>query len=58
MNGKTQSLLKGKPEGGFLRLAALLPSFSMAPAVIAAAGMVLAECDNLTSAGNGYDGAA
>jgi len=58
MNGKTKNLLKWKPEGGFRGLAAVLPSFGMAFAVIAAAGMIEAGCDNLAGAGNGYDEAA
>jgi len=50
---RTKNLLNGKPEGGFRSLAAVLPSFGFALAVFAAAGMVLAGCDNLAGSGNG-----
>jgi len=69
---RTKNLLNGKPEGGFRRwrrgtfaplalgawLAAVLPSFGLAFAVFAAAGMAAAGCDNLTGVDNRYDEAA
>jgi len=55
---RTNNFIIRKLKDGFRGLAAVLPSFSMALAVFAAAGMAAAGCDSLTGAGNGYDGAA
>jgi len=54
---KRTNLLNGKPEGGFSGLAAVMLSFSMAFAVFAAGGIVLAGCDSPAGVANGYDGA-
>jgi len=48
---RTKNLLKGKPEGGFPGLAAVLLSFGLAFAVIAASVMVAAGCDSLAGEG-------
>jgi len=50
---RTKNLLNGKPEGGFLSLAAVLPSFGLALAVFAASVMAPAGCENMAGSGNG-----
>jgi len=48
---RTKNLFMRKPESGFRGLAAVLPSFGLAFAVFAAAGMMAAGCDSLTGGG-------